>query len=337
MTVFVNSKIGATMSELLENEQEWSVHHGDCIPHMLSEMQESCVDFSVFSPPFPSLYAYSDSVSDIGNVDTMGDEAKIHLHFFFRGLCRVLKPGRAAIVHVCQIPRMKRSGEVGLCDFRGLNIRIGERAGLIYEYDWSVRKNPQAQAIRTRSRELQFAGLESDRAAQRGTLQDYLIKFRKPGVNAVPIRDWSQKLDDDGDAIGEKEKLFETQVSRNDWIDWAEGCWSDIIETDTLNTAAAKSESDTKHICPLQLEVIRRCVLLFSNPGEIVFSPFTGIGSEGYVSLGGKSPKTGKAIRESRRFYGCELKDEYYRQACRNLESAVNQRVSARQNSLFWE
>jgi DNA modification methylase len=199
---------------------------------------------------------------------------------------------------------MKRSGGVGLCDFRGLNIRLGERAGLTYEYDWSVRKNPQSQAIRTKTRELQFSGLENDRAAQRGTLQDYLIKFRKPGQNQV-------KIDS------------ESQVSRNDWIDWAEGCWSDIQETDTLNTKEAKTEDDTKHICPLQLEVIRRCVLLYSNPGEIVFSPFTGIGSEGYVSLGGRSPKTKKAIRDPRRFYGCELKLEYFEQANRNLERAV--------------
>jgi DNA modification methylase len=303
-------------NELLSDGEQWKIHNGDCIPHMLNDMPESSVDFAVFSPPFPSLYAYTDSVSDIGNVDAMGMEAKIHLGFFFTGLARVLKPGRAAIVHVCQIPRMKRSGGVGLCDFRGLNIRLGERAGLVYEYDWSVRKNPQAQAIRTRSRELQFAGLESDRAAQRGTLQDYLIKFRKPGENQV-------KIDS------------ENQVSRNDWIDWAEGCWSDIQETDTLNTAEAKSEDDTKHICPLQLEVIRRCVLLYSNPGEIVFSPFTGIGSEGYVSLGGKSPKTKKAIANPRRFYGCELKPEYFRQAVRNLDRAINGRESESQPTLF--
>jgi DNA modification methylase len=292
---------------LLSESEQFKIHHGDCIPHMLEDMPESSVDFSVFSPPFPSLYAYTDSVSDIGNVDTMGSEARIHLSFFFRGLLRVLKPGRSAVIHVMQIPKMKRTGEVGLCDFRGLIIRLAQRAGFIYEYDWSVRKNPQAQAIRTRSRELQFAGLENDRAAQRGTLQDYLIKVRKPGVNKTKI-----------DASG--------QVSRNDWIDWAEGCWSDIIETDTLNTKAAKSKDDTKHICPLQLEVIRRLVLLYSDPGELVFSPFTGIGSEGYVSIGGKSMKTKKAIAEPRRFYGCELKPEYYAQALRNLASVDDQR-----------
>ena len=303
---------------LLEDGEEYRVHHGDCIPHMLEEMPENSVDFAVFSPPFPSLYSYTSSESDIGNVDTMGAEAKIHLSFFFRGLRRVLKPGRAAIVHAMQIPRMKRTGDVGLCDFRGILIRLGERAGLVWEYDWSVRKNPQAQAIRTRSRELQFAGLENDRAAQRGTLQDYLIKFRKPGVNKVKI-----------DAEG--------QVSRNDWIDWAEGCWDDIVETDTLNTKAAKSGDDTRHICPLQLEVIRRCVLLYSDPGEIVFSPFTGIGSEGYVSIGGKSAKTSKFIQDSRRFYGCELKPEYHAQALKNLASVEHQRTERdkQQNLVF--
>lgn len=303
--------------EVLSGDAEFAVHHGDCIPHMLEEMPESSVDFSVFSPPFPALYAYTDSESDVGNVDAMGDEARVHLSFFFRGLARVLKPGRAAVVHVMQIPRMKRSGGTGLCDFRGLNIRLGERAGLVFEYDWSVRKNPQSQAIRTRSRELQFAGLESDRAAQRGTLQDYLIKFRKPGENATKIN-----------AKG--------QVSRNDWIDWAEGCWWDIQETDTLNTKSAKSDDDTRHICPLQLEVIRRCVLLYSDPGEVVFSPFTGIGSEGYVSLGGKSHKTGKRVADPRRFYGCELKPEYHGQAIRNLRGAIEARENEeKQHGLF--
>jgi len=298
------------------NDDQWAIHHGDCIPHMLEDMPEESIDFAVFSPPFPSLYAYSDAPGDIGNVDAMAGEAQVHLSFMFHGLARVLKPGRAAVVHVCQIPRMKRSGGVGLCDFRGTNIRLGERAGLTYEYDWTVRKNPQAQAIRTRARELQFSGLENDRAAQRGTLNDYLIKFRKPGENQV-------KIDS------------ENQVSRNDWIAWAEGCWDDVHETDTLNTAAAKSEEDTKHICPLQLEVIRRCVLLYSNPGEIVFSPFAGIGSEGFVAIGGTSPKTKRAIRDPRRFYGCELKSEYYEQAKKNLTLAESQSQSVKQNSLF--
>jgi DNA modification methylase len=289
---------------LLENGEAWKVHHGDCITHM-SEMPRASVDFSVFSPPFPALYAYTSSESDIGNSENLDHEAKLHLSFFYRQLAGVMKPGRAIVVHVMQIPRMKRSGEVGLFDFRGLNIRIGQRAGLVYEYDWLIRKNPQAQAIRTKSRELQFSGLESDRAAQRGTLGDYLIKFRAPGENAVRIN-----------AKG--------QVSRNDWIDWAECCWTDIRETDTLNVKEGRGEDDTKHICPLQLGVIDRCVRLFSDPGELVFSPFTGIGSEGFVS-----------VQRGRRFYGCELKDEYHAAACRNLKRAESMIMADESSSLF--
>ena len=118
-------------------------------------------------------------------------------------------------------------------------------------------------------------------------------------------------------------------MSRNDWIAWAESCWSDVIETDTLNVADGRGEDDTKHICPLQLEVIRRCVLLFSNPGEIVFSPFTGIGSEAFVALGGKSPKTKKMVQDPRRFYGCELKREYFEAAMRNSERATQRETMA--------
>lgn len=282
---------------------EYTIHHGDCIPHM-AEMPRASVDLAVFSPPFPSLYAYTDSESDIGNSEDMRGDAKLHLSFFYKQLAPLIKPGRVVIVHVMQIPRLKRTGEVGLHDFRSLNIRLGERAGLVYEYDWMVRKNPQAQAIRTRSRELQFAGLETDRAKCRGTLNDYLIKFRAPGVNAVVV--------DSAD-----------EVTRNDWIQLAEGCWTDIRETDTLNVKEGRGEEDTKHICPLQLGVIERIVKLFTNPGELVFSPFTGIGSEGYT-----------ALKLGRRFYGCELKDEYYRAAINNCEEAIGKRHDDQQLTL---
>jgi DNA modification methylase len=291
-------------NELL-GEDEWMIHHGDCIPHMAEDMPAESVDMAVFSPPFPALYCYSSSEADIGNHGTMGREATLHLSFFFRALRRVLKPGRVACVHVCQIPRMKRSGGVGLCDFRGINIRLGERAGLVYEYDWLIPKNPQAQAIRTKSRELQFSGLESDRAKQRGAIGDYIIKFRAPGENQVPID-------------------TPNQVSRNQWIDWAESSWNGIRETHTLNTKEGKGPDDVKHICPLQLDVIDRCVRLYSNPGEIVFSPFTGIGSEGFM-----------ALKLERRFYGCELKDEYYATAVKNLSRAMSQRRQNQAMSLF--
>lgn len=271
---------------------------------MLEDMSPQSVDFSVFSPPFPSLFSYTSKAEDIGNSEDLRGEAKLHLSYFYAGLRRVMKPGRAVVVHVMQIPRLKRSGEVGMHDYRGINIRIGERSGLVYEYDWSVRKNPQAQAIRTKSRELQFSGLESDRARQRGALPDYLIKFRAPGENKVAV-----------DSKGE--------VSRNEWIDWAECTWGDIKETDTLNVRAAKGEQDTKHICPLQLGVIDRLVRLYTNPDELVFSPFAGIGSEGYISL-----------QRGRRFYGCEIKPEYHAQAMKNL-AAAQRTQAANSKTLF--
>lgn len=281
---------------LLKPSQEFHIHLGDCIEHMAA-MPAASVDMSVFSPPFPALYAYCDSASDLGNVDTVGPETKIHFSYFFKALRRVIKPGRVAMVHCAQIPNMKRvSGDGGLHDFRGLLIRLAKRAGFVWEYEWLVRKNPQAQAIRSRSRELQFAGLESDRAATRGCLPDHLLKFRAPGVNEVPINS-------------------KGQVSRENWIQWAECTWWDVRETDTVELDGSKAEGDTKHICPLQKEVIRRLVLLFSNPGEIVFSPFTGIGSEGYV-----------ALKNDRRFFGCELRQDWCEAARRRCRKAIEAR-----------
>ena len=281
----------------------YKIYNDDSILHM-ADMPSESMDMAVFSPPFPALYAYTGEANDIGNSENFRGDAKLHLSFFYKQLVRIIKPGRVVMVHVMQIPRLKRSGEVGLHDFRGLNIRIAERAGFIYEYDWSVRKNPQAQAIRTRSRELQFAGLESDRAKSRGTLADYLIKLRAPGENKV-------KIDQRGSWNRERWREW--------WIDTAESQWGDIQETDTLNTSEAKGEDDTKHVCPLQLEVIRRLEILYTNPGETVFSPFAGVGSEGYMALGGISPKTGNQIPDQRQFYGVELKKEYFLTAQKNL------------------
>lgn len=277
---------------MLMTDQKFAIHHGDCIEHMAA-MPAACMDMAVFSPPFPALYSYTSLENDIGNSEKPDGEMKLHLSWFYRQLARIIKPGRVVMVHVAQIPRMKRSGGQGLFDFRGFNIRLGERAGLTWEYDWLVRKNPQAQAIRGRAWELKFQGIETDRSISRGTLCDYLLKFRSPGENEVPI------VDDES-------------VSRNNWISWAEGAWFDIRETRTLNVKAGRGENDTKHICPLQLDVIERLVRLYSNVGEVVFSPFAGIGSELVT-----------AIKMGRRAYGCELKDEYYRAAIKNCEDAV--------------
>lgn len=301
--------------EIATGGDQWKLIHEDCVEEM-HKMPDASIDMALYSPPFPAVYAYSSRLEDIGNSEDQ-QESKLHLSFFYRQILRLLKPGRVMMVHVAQIPRMKRAGEQGLNDFRGLNIRLAERAGFVFEYDWLVRKNPQSQALRGKAWELKFQGLESDRAASRGALPDYLLKFRRPGKNEVKIN-------------------TKNEVSRNDWIKWAEACWDDIIETDTLNVAEGRGENDVRHVAPLQLEVIRRLILLYTNPGELVFSPFAGIGSEGFMALGGKSPKTGKCIVNPRRFLGCELKDEYFATAKLNLARAVEQHAAAQQG-LLWE
>lgn len=284
---------------LLADDQKYSIHHGDCIEHMAT-MPPQSVDFIVFSPPFPSIFSYTTLPCDIGNSDDVRTESKLHLSFFYNQLARILKPGRVCVVHVMQIPGLARNGERGAFDFRGLNIRLGERAGMIYQYDWCVAKNPQAQAIRTHSHKLLFVTLERDRSVSCGAFPDYLIKFFAPGDNAVEINS--------------------PEITREEWIQWAEASWSwhDVRETDTLNTAAAKSESDVRHICPLQLGVIRRLIKLYTNPGEIVFSPFAGIGSELYC-----------ALELGRRGYGCEIKDEYVREARRNCDKMLDEKERA--------
>jgi DNA modification methylase len=288
---------------LLSPQERWRIVQDDCILHM-PEMPPNSVDFAVFSPPFPSLFSYTDQANDIGNAEDFRGDAKLHLRFFANQLIQVIKPGRVVCIHCQQIPGLKRNGESGTIDFRGLLIRVAKWAGFSYETDWPITKNPQSQAIRTRSRKLQFVALEADRAQSAPAFNDYIIKLRKPGDNRVPI-----------DQHG---------LTRQEWIDWAEGVWDwkTIRETDVLNTAEGKGEDDTKHICPLQLPVIQRLIRLYSNPDEIIFSPFTGIGSEGF-----------EALKLGRRFYGCEIKGEYFATAKRNL--AIAEKTHSDQNSLL--
>lgn len=288
---------------MLLDDREYHVHHGDNIPFM-ADMPENSIDMCLYSPPFPAVFSYTPLPEDFGNAEEES-EIKIHLSFLFRAVLRVMKPGRVMAVHCKPIVLMKRSGKQGIYDFPGLLIRLARRAGWVYDHQWMIRNNPQAQAITTKSRALQFSGLESDRAQSRGSISDYVLKFLSTGSNEVPI-------DSDG------------QLSRNDWIKWAEPLWDDIRMTDTLNVVEARSESDTRHICALPLPLIDRLVRLYSNPGEIVFDPFTGIGSTGYV-----------ALKHDRRFMGCELKDEYHAAALKNLARAVRMREERTMGSLF--
>lgn len=206
-------------------------------------------------------------------------------------LLRVLKPGRTAAVHVQQIAILKsREGYVGLRDFRGDVIAEHIDAGFIYYGEVTVNKNPQLQAVRTKAQGLMFVQLRRDSALSRPAMADYVIIFHKPGDNETPIV---------------------PDISNDTWIEWAYPVWNGIREMDTLNPGSGADDADERHICPLQLNLIERCVRLWSNPGETVLSPFAGIGSEGYV-----------ALKHKRRFVGVELKPTYWATACENLARA---------------
>ncbi len=272
---------------------------GDCVER-LREIADDSVDLTVYSPPFLSLYTYSPSERDLGNARTHREFWR-HYRWVVRELLRVTRPGRLCVVHCQQVPRTKaRDGVIGLVDFRGQLIRAHERAGWIYHGEVCVDKDPQAQAIRTKAKGLLFVQMERDSAWLRPALADYLLVFRKPGENQMPVR---------------------PDISREDWIAWARPVWYGIRESETLNAAEAREEQDERHIAPLQLETVERCVRLWSNPGELVLDPFAGIGTVPYV-----------AVRLGRRAVGIELKRSYWRAAVRNVGRAEEM---ARQRTLF--
>lgn len=269
--------------------ENWRLLLGDSCER-LAELPDNSIDHIVYSPPFASLYTYSPSERDLGNCQN-NDEFLEHYRFVIDHLLRVLKPGRTCAVHVQQIAILKsREGYVGLRDFRGAVIAEHLDAGWIYYGEVTVNKNPQLQAVRTKAQGLMFVQLRRDSALSRPAMADYVIIFHKPGENEVPI------LPD---------------ISNDTWIEWAYPVWNGIREMDTLNPGSGADDADERHICPLQLSLIERCVRLWSNPGETVLSPFAGIGSEGHVSL-----------LHKRRFIGVELKPSYWQTACENLAQA---------------
>ena len=264
----------------------WQMLLGDSCER-LSEIPDDSIGMSVCSPPFASLFTYSPSPRDLGNSSSR-EEFIEHYGFIVREKLRVTMPGRVACVHVQQLTTTKTThGHVGLTDFRGDVIRCYLDNGWHFHGEVTVDKDPQAQAIRTKAQALMFVTKNRDSSATRPALADYLLLFRKPGENAVPLKN---------------------DVSNDEWIEWARPVWLGIRETNTLNARVARDDADERHICPLQLDFIDRCVRLWSNPGETVLSPFAGIGSEGYM-----------AVKRGRRFVGIELKPSYWRTACQNL------------------
>lgn len=273
---------------------DWRVMLGDSAER-LAELADNSIGLSVYSPPFASLYTYSNSERDLGNSRTVA-EFFTHYQYLIAQILRVTMPGRNTCVHVQQIAAMlERDGYIGIKDFRGDVIRAYEAAGWIYDGEVCIDKDPQAQAIRTKAKALMFVQLHKDSAWSRPALADYILKFRKPGTNPAPIQ---------------------PDVSNEEWIHWARPVWYGIEEGDTLQYTTARDAEDERHICPLQLGTIERCIRLWSSPGDLVLDPFTGIGSTGY-----------EAVRLGRRFVGCELKPSYWRIAVKNLEQAAHNKV----------
>lgn len=286
----------------------WTLHLGDSVD-VLAELEPESVGLAVFSPPFPGMYAYTNSPHDMGNVATQ-DQMVEQFSYLIPGLLRALKPGRTCAVHLTQGVAFKGSdGYSGVKDFRGAVIRAMEEGGFHYYGEVCIDKCPQLKAIRTKDHGLLFKSLATDAAKMHMALADYVLQFRKPGDNPEPIRA----------GISEKYGNEDGWITAEEWIEWAAPVWyrqtehypGGIRETDVLNVRVAREEKDERHLCPLQLGVIERCVKLWSNPGDVVLSPFAGIGSEGY-----------EALKHNRRFVGVELKRSYWETACRNLAEA---------------
>ena len=273
----------------------WVAYHGDCVS-VASQLPDECIDFSVYSPPFGSLFVYSDSAADMGNSSSDGEFAE-HYAYLVREKFRLTKPGRLTAVHCSDLPMTKwKDGAVGVKDFSGDIIRVHQDAGWIYHSRRTIWKCPVVEMTRTKHVGLLYKQLRSDSAKSRGGMPDYLLTFVKPGENASPITHEAE------------------QFPVEQWQEWASPVWMDINQTNVLNVKAARSEKDEKHLCPLQLDLIERALVLWSNPGDTVLSPFMGIGSEGY-----------QALRVGRKFIGVELKEAYWRQACENLKGAAGQ------------
>jgi DNA modification methylase len=271
---------------------QYAIVNGDSCTD-LAQFPDESADLIVYSPPFSSLYTYSDDPRDVSNNDGHEDFFR-HYGFIIDETLRLLKPGRIAAVHCMQVLMSKAMhGERGLFDFRAEIVRRHVEAGFTYRGEVTIDKCPQAQAIRTKSMDLMFVTLNKDSSKSRPALADYLLLFAKPGDNAVPV-----------DATGE--------VDNDQWIEWARPIWRGIRETHVLNGKHAREEADERHLNTLQLDLIDRAVKLWSNPGETVLSPFMGIGSEGY-----------QAITLGRKFIGCELKESYFAQAADNLATLV--------------
>jgi hypothetical protein len=277
--------------------ENFSTYCGDScqiVPQLASET----VGFSLYSPPFTNIFVfvYSDSEADMGNCTT-DEEFNQHYAYLVRDLLRVTKPGRLTAVHCSDLPSSKwKDGVIGLKDFPGDIVRIHQSEGWIFHSRTIVWRDPVVEMTRTKALGLLYKQLKKDSTKSRMGICDQVLVFRKPGENSEPVEQMPENF----------------PVSQ--WQKWASPVWMDINQTNTLNVRMAKDGADERHLCPLQLDLIERAVTLWSNPGDVVLSPFMGIGSEGVSSL-----------KLKRKFIGIELKPSYFKHACRYLEAAERQ------------
>lgn len=300
--------------------ENYAVYNADTVEVAKSLTSES-VDFSVFSPPFSSLYTYSNSDRDMGNVKSDAEFWEQY-RYLIKEQFRVMKPGRNISIHCMNLPTSKQNdGFIGLKDFRGDIIREYQKEGFIYHSEVCIWKCPVVAMTRTKALGLLHKTIKKDSAMSRQGIPDYVVTMRKPGSNETPIAGEFTYF------VGENPPRGFTKHERNDgtffckpgsdntsvdvWQKYADPIWDDINQSDTLNFREGRDSDDERHICPLQLQVIERCLQLWSLPGETVWTPFMGIGSEVYMSL-----KTG------RKAIGAELKTSYFNLAVRNIEMA---------------
>lgn len=278
-------------------EEFWSMYHGDSC-EVIKGIPDDSIHYTIFSPPFSSLYTYSNSDRDMGNSKS---DAEFYEHFKYlvKELYRITMPGRLLSFHCMNIPLMKqRDGVIGIKDFRGQLIKLFTDEGFIFHSEVCIWKNPVTEMQRTKALGLLHKQLKKDSSMSRQGIPDYVVTMRKPGENHEPIEHTND--------------TFPVDL----WQKYASPVWMDIRQSDTLQKKSARAEEDERHICPLQLEVIKRCISLWTNPGDIVLDPFAGIASTNYM-----------ALRLDRRTIGVELKDSYYVQAVANCEMAMNEPI----------
>jgi len=307
-------------------KENYALYLGDCITAM-KNIADNTMDMSIYSPPFASMYTYSSSDYDLGNNKNY-EEFLIHYKFVVKEISRILKPGRMVCVHCMDIPK---NGENGLIDFPGDIIKIHQDNGFVFWDRKNIWKEPLRVAIRTRQRALMHQQLCNDTLKCRGALADYLLIFKKKGNNEIPvIKPYGLTVYDGDLEMMNKEELFEYQelikiydtkytndktnrLSQFIWRRYASSAWEDIRANVCLSYKEARDKEDSRHVCPLQLDIITRAVILYTNENEVVFTPFMGVGSEVYG-----------AVIKNRKGIGIELKDSYFNQAVKNMQAISN-------------